>query len=134
MRRGAAIGRAISAAALAALLFGFAGAAAATLTGGCSGSCGDISIPYPFGVETGCYQPGFNLTCNHSYSPPRLFLGDGMVQVLEISIPNATVRISSRRIGFDDTIHEVPDVEWGAGLRDDGPYSLSEYTNSMVVL
>ncbi|KAL6644585.1 hypothetical protein ACP70R_016193 [Stipagrostis hirtigluma subsp. patula] len=37
----------------------------------------------------------FNLTCDHSYRPPRLFIGDGTVQVLKISVPNSTVRINS---------------------------------------
>ncbi|BAT06118.1 Os08g0501200, partial [Oryza sativa Japonica Group] len=73
-----------------------AGAAAAAAAGG-------ISIEYPFCVEPGCYHPGFNLTCNHSYSPPRLFLGDGTVQVLEIAIPQATVRINSGRMVFNST-------------------------------
>uniref|UniRef100_R7W320 Wall-associated receptor kinase galacturonan-binding domain-containing protein n=1 Tax=Aegilops tauschii TaxID=37682 RepID=R7W320_AEGTA len=55
---------------------------------GCSTSCGNISIPYPFGIEPDCYHDGFNLTCDYSYRPPKLFLGDGTVKVLEISIPS----------------------------------------------
>ena len=78
--------------------FGGAEVPAATAgTGGlgrsnyCTRSCGNISIPYPFGIETGCYHAtGFNLTCNHS----KLFLGDGTVQVLHISVENSTVRIT----------------------------------------
>ncbi|KAI4975111.1 hypothetical protein ZWY2020_048718 [Hordeum vulgare] len=65
---------------------------------GCSTSCGNISIPYPFGIEPDCYHDGFNLTCDYSYRPPKLFLGDGTVEVLEISIPNGTVRINSTNI------------------------------------
>jgi len=31
----------------------------------CTRSCSNISIPYPFGVEPGCYHaPGFNLSCH----------------------------------------------------------------------
>ncbi|KAL6644587.1 hypothetical protein ACP70R_016195 [Stipagrostis hirtigluma subsp. patula] len=34
----------------------------------CTRSCGGISIPYPFGVEPGCYHAaGFNLICDSSY-------------------------------------------------------------------
>lgn len=86
----------------AAVLFTVVAAAAAAATN-CTTRCGDISFEYPFGVEPGCYHPGFNLTCNHSYSPPRLFLGDGTVQVLEIAIPQATVRINSGRMVFNST-------------------------------
>jgi hypothetical protein len=64
----------------------------------CTRSCGNISIPYPFGIETGCYHAGgFNLTCkqqhSHHHQPPKLFLGDGTVQVLDISVEHSTVRI-----------------------------------------
>uniref|UniRef100_A0A0E0IDZ1 Wall-associated receptor kinase galacturonan-binding domain-containing protein n=1 Tax=Oryza nivara TaxID=4536 RepID=A0A0E0IDZ1_ORYNI len=96
------------AASLLMLLLPFFAMAAAAAGGSSSSSncttiCGGISIEYPFGVEPGCYHPGFNLTCNHSYSPPRLFLGDGTVQVLEIAIPQATVRINSGRMVFNST-------------------------------
>jgi len=41
---------------------------AVTVTGlgsNCTRSCGNISIPYPFGVEPGCYHAtGFNLSCH----------------------------------------------------------------------
>ena len=65
----------------------------------CTRSCGNISIPYPFGVEPGCYHAtGFNLSCHQQENPPMLFIGDGTVQVLEISLPNAAVRINSTRV------------------------------------
>ncbi|KAM0888850.1 hypothetical protein ACQ4PT_028083 [Festuca glaucescens] len=48
--------------------------------------------------EPDCYHDGFNLTCDYSFRPPRLFLGDGTVEVLEIFIPNGTVRINSTNI------------------------------------
>ncbi|TVU18217.1 hypothetical protein EJB05_34301, partial [Eragrostis curvula] len=44
---------------------------------GCLDKCGNISIPYPFGMEPGCFLPGFHVTCNYSFEPPRLFLAFG---------------------------------------------------------
>ncbi|KAK1662368.1 hypothetical protein QYE76_050527 [Lolium multiflorum] len=82
--------------------------AVAGSTGNCTRHCGNISIPYPFGVEPGCYLDGFNLTCNWSHHQPKLFLGDGTVQVLEISIPNATVRVNSARVPRARTEHWAP--------------------------
>uniref|UniRef100_A0A0E0IDY9 Protein kinase domain-containing protein n=1 Tax=Oryza nivara TaxID=4536 RepID=A0A0E0IDY9_ORYNI len=101
----------------------------------CTTRCGNISIEYPFGVEAGCYHAvGFNLTCNHSYHPPRLFLGDGTVQVLDISIPNGTVRINSDRINVEDNGHGSANGTWGGGLPDGGPFFLSESESSLLLL
>ncbi|CAB4293447.1 unnamed protein product [Prunus armeniaca] len=41
---------------------------------GCQEKCGNLTIPYPFGIGKGCYMAGeyFNLTCNTStVSPPH---------------------------------------------------------------
>lgn len=110
----------------------------------CTRSCGNISIPYPFGIEPGCYvEDGFNLTCDarSHHRPPKLFIGDGTVQVLAISVPNATVRINSSRVVFTHHHHDgggsgglTATGTWGAGLPRDGPYFLSEVTNSVAVL
>lgn len=101
----------------------------------CTTSCGNISIEYPFGVEPGCYHTvGFNLTCDHSYHPPRLFLGDGTVQVLDISIPNGTVRINSGRINLEYDGRGSANGTWGGGLPDGGPFFLSESGSSLVLM
>ncbi|URD96265.1 hypothetical protein MUK42_36857 [Musa troglodytarum] len=48
----------------------------------CPKNCGTISFEYPFGIGDGCFRTGFNLTCrNHSTSAPRLFLGDGTIEI-----------------------------------------------------
>ncbi|CAL5078776.1 unnamed protein product [Urochloa decumbens] len=44
---------------------------------GCPEKCGDISIPFPFGMTPGCFREGFEVTCNYSFQPPRVFLGKG---------------------------------------------------------
>ncbi|CAN6351841.1 unnamed protein product [Urochloa humidicola] len=45
-----------------------------TTLAGCPDKCGDISIPYPFGMAPGCFVDGFEVTCNSTFNPPRPFL------------------------------------------------------------
>ncbi|CAO2152842.1 unnamed protein product [Urochloa humidicola] len=60
----------------------------------CNTSCGDVRVPFPFGISPGCYHAGFNLTCNTTYDPPRLLLdSNGTLEVINISLSDSTVRV-----------------------------------------
>ncbi|CAL4991182.1 unnamed protein product [Urochloa decumbens] len=102
----------------------------------CTRSCGDITIPYPFGVEPGCYHAsGFNLTCNNQEKPPKLFLGDGTVEVLEILVPDGKIRINSRRVALNfEFANATVNGTWGIGIPHGGPYVLSESAMNRLVV
>ncbi|GJN34642.1 hypothetical protein PR202_gb23324 [Eleusine coracana subsp. coracana] len=92
----------------------------------CDTWCGHVRVPFPFGISPNCSYPapGFNLTCDRSTHPPRLLLGDGTLQVDEISLLNSTVRVVGTggvRIGRGGV-----GVWRGAGMGDDdaGPFAL----------
>ncbi|OAY76956.1 Wall-associated receptor kinase 2 [Ananas comosus] len=71
-------------------------AAAAAVTADsprCRAACGNIPIPYPFGVETGCYREGFGLLCNDSYHPPKLSILYYDYEVIDISIVSGEMRV-----------------------------------------
>ncbi|KAL6007004.1 hypothetical protein ACLOJK_032500 [Asimina triloba] len=56
---------------------------------GCPTHCGNVTIPYPFGLVShpSCRRvPGFALSCNASFDPPKLFLNASDIQVLEIPV------------------------------------------------
>jgi hypothetical protein len=71
----------------------------------CQSYCGSIAIPYPFGIGVGCYLTGgptgtfyddsFQVECYNSTSPPRLFLSNTSLEVLEISIDEGTLQVRS---------------------------------------
>ncbi|KAI3858402.1 hypothetical protein MKW92_004685 [Papaver armeniacum] len=66
---------------------------------GCQAKCGNISVPYPFGITPGGEDDtrgaggcsihgvgyGYNVNCNTSYDPPKLFMGTGNIEILSIS-------------------------------------------------
>ncbi|XP_022939535.1 wall-associated receptor kinase 2-like isoform X1 [Cucurbita moschata] len=53
----------------------------------CDEWCGDMQIPYPFGVRKGCYlNETFLVTCNKTTNPPKAFLKDTNISVTNISI------------------------------------------------
>ncbi|KAF8410187.1 hypothetical protein HHK36_002709 [Tetracentron sinense] len=55
---------------------------------GCQDKCGNVTVPYPFGLvgNSSCYRPLMDISCNYSSNPPKLFLSTGTVEVLEISL------------------------------------------------
>ncbi|CAD6239843.1 unnamed protein product [Miscanthus lutarioriparius] len=60
----------------------------------CKTSCGDVRVPYPFGIGPGCSLPGFNMTCSTSYYPPRLLLdSNGTLEVVNMYLADSTVHV-----------------------------------------
>ncbi|URD99783.1 hypothetical protein MUK42_30779 [Musa troglodytarum] len=78
----------------------------------CPRSCGSISFEYPFGIGDGCFRTGFNLTCkNDSTSSPKLFLGDGTIEVTRIDMNQGLVYIKPPTVVMD--VDESSDVNSG---------------------
>ncbi|XP_004295427.1 PREDICTED: wall-associated receptor kinase 2-like [Fragaria vesca subsp. vesca] len=72
-------------------------AAAANALPGCSDKCGDLTVPYPFGMEERCYLGDrFFINCSQGPNldqPPTPYLTTGEIIVTNISIDVGELRI-----------------------------------------
>ena len=64
----------------------------------CSDRCGNVSIPYPFGIEAGCYMnKWFRVTCDNKTidGDPKPFITSISLELLHVSFSLGTVRVSN---------------------------------------
>ncbi|KVI11440.1 hypothetical protein Ccrd_010148 [Cynara cardunculus var. scolymus] len=60
---------------------------------GCQRQCGNLTIPYPFGIGPGCFMSDwFEITCNTTFNPHKPFIGG--LEILDIS--DSTFRAANK--------------------------------------
>ncbi|XP_058212207.1 wall-associated receptor kinase 1-like [Rhododendron vialii] len=105
---------------------------------GCQPKCGDITVPYPFGIgneSSGCSMSrGFHLTCNSiSYDHPKLFLGD--IEFLSINQTQVRIKNSVATRCYNQSTGDIT-YDWSAGMKwgDAWPYTISDTANKFMVV
>ncbi|XP_076917632.1 wall-associated receptor kinase 2-like [Bidens hawaiensis] len=102
---------------------------------GCLAMCGNLSVPYPFGIgkDTGCsLDESFYVTCNTSYAEPKLFFQSSNIQIYNIS--DSEFRIATDSGVSYKCFNKDETLSWDYG----GWYSISPFTfstkNKFIVL
>ncbi|MQL98670.1 hypothetical protein Taro_031379 [Colocasia esculenta] len=108
-------------------------AAASGALPGCPNMCGNVSVPYPFGIAQGCYMPGFRMTCNDTYDPPRMFMNSGNLHVTEITDDHLTIDILIARDCYKP-LNLGPDIRQMYVDVTGTPYTLSYERNRFTAL
>ncbi|KAJ3677608.1 hypothetical protein LUZ60_003332 [Juncus effusus] len=96
----------------------------------CDTKCGDIHVQYPFGTDPSCAHDGLLLTCDQSNRTPKLFIGNGSVEVLNISLHDGTILVKTKVVS--STLLDYNE-SW-TGLPISGPYSVSTSRNIFVAM
>ncbi|CAO2184671.1 unnamed protein product [Urochloa humidicola] len=101
---------------------------------GCQTHCGDVEIPYPFGIGKGCaIEEGFQIKCNKTASGEKPFIGT--VQVLNISVPRGKTRVLNHISTYcnDTNTRRMKRDQWWLDFSR-LPYRFSNLDNNLVVI
>ncbi|CAL9073629.1 unnamed protein product [Musa textilis] len=114
-------------------LVGAAASAAAPLPG-CRTRCGEVDVPYPFGIGPNCSREGFSLDCNTTTGGhEKLFVFN--VEIVNISLPLGQARMLNAISWqcYNVSTNSIDYNTWSLNLINT-PYRFSDDLNKFTVI
>ncbi|KAJ4800509.1 Wall-associated kinase family protein [Rhynchospora pubera] len=109
--------------------------AEATQSLGCQTTCGDVNIPYPFGIGQGCaLSKEFELNCTNKNGTYKAFISD--VEVINISLFQGQARVKNWISWqcYNSTANEISDYYWGELNFTTTPFRFSSTQNKFTAI
>ncbi|KAM1004429.1 hypothetical protein ACFX2C_004627 [Malus domestica] len=102
---------------------------------GCPDHCGNLTIPYQFGIGSDCYLDyRFNITCDISTQPPTTFFMEGNLKITNISLYDGELQVL-QFAASDCYDAQGNSTGWTSpGLWVPPPYTISETKNVFVAV
>ncbi|KAJ0699599.1 putative wall-associated receptor kinase, galacturonan-binding domain-containing protein [Helianthus annuus] len=101
---------------------------------GCESRCGDLIVPYPFGIGTNCsLGERFNIYCNKSVNPPKGSITEQDHSWIKL-ISDSTLRTSNlvaKRCSFPDGSWSTTNIT--SDYSRNFPYTISEVNKFTVI-
>ncbi|XP_004295425.1 PREDICTED: wall-associated receptor kinase 2-like [Fragaria vesca subsp. vesca] len=100
---------------------------------GCTDHCGNLTIPYPFGIELGCYMTEtFSVTCNTSTEPPIATWRDSSIAIYNIYLPAGEMQIT-QYVAYD-CYNSLGDNDYDQPLLAVPPFTVSHTRNKFIAV
>ncbi|PRQ29736.1 putative protein kinase RLK-Pelle-WAK family [Rosa chinensis] len=100
---------------------------------GCTDRCGNLTIPYPFGIEPDCYMTeNFSVSCNTSTKPPTATWEDSPIVINNIYLAEGEMQIM-HYVAYDCYDSQGP-TESDKPLLTVPPFTVSHTRNKFIAV
>ncbi|KAL5729319.1 hypothetical protein ACHQM5_002290 [Ranunculus cassubicifolius] len=99
---------------------------------GCPPNCGNVEIPYPFGIGANCYIAEWaEVICDTTFNPPKPFIGT--VEIVQFSVSEIRVKQGIAIRCFDQAGGLIGNASYRSNLYNT-PYTFSSTKNKLFAI